>query len=181
MTQPATARRKLAVLPPLPPMQCDEGCDLCCSKPFPISETELVDVLAYANEHGIEARSQGALCPFFHDGRCAVYDARPAICELFGHMPNMRTGCERGYSGNVSDPAPYTAAHESLGPRTRFMHEALGRPVFDTMPEWASLLTRVDQLRMLEGLPTFTIATAVRPAEGAAPFVVITSNPKSIQ
>lgn len=85
--------------PLLPKMRCDAGCGLCCGA-APTIQSEFDSVAAYAKTHGITPRRQGVACPFYQDGTCAVYAARPTVCRWFGHTEHMQ--CPKGYNVNVT-------------------------------------------------------------------------------
>jgi Putative zinc- or iron-chelating domain len=85
-------------LPVLPPMRCDDGCGACCTLVV-ATRAEYAAVVALARQKGLTPRSDGLACPFYQEGRCSVYEARPAICRMFGHTE--RLVCERGYNVNV--------------------------------------------------------------------------------
>ena len=85
--------------PTLPIMQCDPNCGECCGPVF-CNRDELDRVKQYAKQHGVEPLRQGITCPFYQGGTCAVHPARPFICKLFGHSPNLV--CSRGYNRNVT-------------------------------------------------------------------------------
>jgi hypothetical protein len=114
--------RTLPVLPELPPMRCDAGCKLCCSEAVPVTEDELVRVVLFANEHDVDPKQgEPGMCPWYQGGRCSVYEARPLICQAFGHHPALR--CELGYNAEPLELEPLEAALRELGPPTRFLHE----------------------------------------------------------
>jgi putative zinc- or iron-chelating protein len=141
--------RTLPVLPELPPMRCDADCRGCCSEAVPVTEPELVRVVLYANERGIEPQeSDPRMCPWYQGGRCAVHEVRPLICHAFGHHPAL--DCERGYNANVSDVAPLEAALRELGPPTRFLHEVRRT---GTAEVCEAVWDRVQANRQRAGLP----------------------------
>lgn len=105
----------------LPPMRCDQGCGDCCGI-APATEAEYKKVLWVAKQKGIVPLRQGATCPFYQQGTCQVYDARPTICRLFGHTERME--CSRGYNVNVPD-ADTTRMMMANGRANRILHEAL--------------------------------------------------------
>jgi hypothetical protein len=110
-------------LPILPPMQCDKGCSDCCG-PVLCTDKEYEAVKRFVRSRGVRPVSQGVTCPYYQDGQCQVYDARPRICRLFGHSP--RLVCSKGYNTNVS---PSREREWMVGYKpTRWMHEALGTP-----------------------------------------------------
>lgn len=126
--------RKLKVIPP---MRCDSGCGDCCG-PAPATEQEYRKVLHVAKANGVVPRMQGETCPFFQEGACRVYDARPLSCRLFGHVERM--SCSRGYNVNVPEyfaqrmivknGLPKRILHEALVDAgiAKSLEEALGRP-----------------------------------------------------
>lgn len=158
-----TAKR-LPVLLDLPPMRCDEGCELCCSDVVPVSEAELVRVLAYANERGIAPQSSRPdLCAWYQFGRCAVYEVRPLMCQLYGHVDHPSLTCAKDpeYNANVGElPPPEAYAQRAeLGPTVRYLHEVLDAGMAD--PEASVWRARVqphvwdgiNQFREGSGLP----------------------------
>lgn len=111
----------------LPPMPCDRGCRDCCG-PVAASDREIRRILAYIEAHGIEPTRPPEMnhgvpvCPFFQEGRCAVYPVRPFVCRLFGHSPGLV--CSRGYNHNI---APGTEKkmlrlYEKQGPRRQLTY-----------------------------------------------------------
>jgi len=83
----------------LEPMQCDPDCGECCG-PVMCSEPEYDRVVLYAAKVGVEPVRNGDKCPWYQDGGCSVYEARPTACRLFGHVEGMK--CPRGYSAPVA-------------------------------------------------------------------------------
>jgi Fe-S-cluster containining protein len=92
-----TKRRKLPILPP---MRCDDGCGACCG-PAPITSAELEELRDYVLRNNIPIQDQGITCPAYLNGRCAVYEVRPMVCRLFGHVEGL--ACERGYNTNIPE------------------------------------------------------------------------------
>jgi Fe-S-cluster containining protein len=87
-------------LPVIPAMKCDDGCGECCGV-VPVTEAEYETIATYVASHDIKPREQGLTCPFWQDGRCAVYDVRPLLCKLFGHTPGMT--CSHGHNVNMRE------------------------------------------------------------------------------
>lgn len=159
--------RRLPVLLDLPPMRCDAGCDLCCSDVVPVSEAELVRVLAYANERSIEPQVlRPEMCVWYgaaEPGRCAVYAVRPLICQLYGHIdhPSLTCAKDPSYNANVGSlpPAKVQAARAELGPTVRYLHEVIDATM--DRPEESVWRARVqphvwdgiNQIRQSSGLP----------------------------
>lgn len=117
--------RTLPVLPEMPEMRCDAGCPECCWEVVPVSEAEMVRVVLYANEHGIEPQEDTVMCPWYQKGRCAVHEARPIVCRVFGHTDDAQMQCDRGYNANVS-PEVKKELHQAMrdkGSATRFLNE----------------------------------------------------------
>jgi Fe-S-cluster containining protein len=87
-------------------------------------EHEYRDVKQYAAAHGIRPKEQGLTCPWY-DGRCTVYDVRPFVCRMFGHVPEMN--CPRGYNVNISASAERRAKRDYGASRgtERMLHEIL--------------------------------------------------------
>jgi len=105
----------------LPPMKCDVGCGACCGV-VPATEREYQKVLVVARAKKLKLVRSGDTCPFYQEGACQVYDARPIICRLFGHSEKL--GCERGYNTNVPEADVARLSLEPGNP-TRVLHEAL--------------------------------------------------------
>ena len=110
--------KKLKVLPP---MKCETACGECCGI-APATEAEYRRVLAVARSKKLTIKNQGATCPFYQEGTCQVYDARPFACRLFGHVERMT--CPRGHNVNVPDDAARRMVMKNGFP-TRVLHEAL--------------------------------------------------------
>jgi Fe-S-cluster containining protein len=116
-----------------PPMRCDEGCDECCGV-VAASKAEFDAVVAFAAARGITPVKQGSMCPWFQGGRCAVYEARPIVCRLFGHTPTGE--CPRGYNANMTMQALRDTVHRGklavIGAgdfaKVRLLHEVCMTP-----------------------------------------------------
>lgn len=86
--------------PSLPVMQCDEDCGECCGPVF-CSPGEFGRIKQFVERNGVTPIAQGFLtCPFYQGGQCAIYEARPFTCRMFGHCSKMV--CPRGYNANVT-------------------------------------------------------------------------------
>lgn len=110
---------------PLPSMRCDTGCGECCG-PVLCRPEEYDAVLAHAAARGIEPERQGTTCPWYQHGECQVYDARPFICQLFGH--SKRLVCCKEYNTNISTVLErrLTDRHKPSLETGRWLHEILG-------------------------------------------------------
>lgn len=77
-----------------------------------------------ARQKGVTPVAQGMACPFYQGGKCSVYEARPTMCKVFGHVPEM--SCCRGYNVNV-DPMVVHQMIKSSGARGNavLLHDAL--------------------------------------------------------
>ncbi len=126
-------RKRLPVLA-LPPMRCDKGCGECCGI-VSVTAREQREVAAYVKEHGITPLWQGARCPLYQRGTCAVYPVRPRICKAFGHTWKME--CPRGYNENVDDAA-LRKWLLSEGPPGVTLHQLLGVPLPQGLAEAAA-------------------------------------------
>lgn len=84
----------------LPKMRCDHGCGECCGLAL-ATQVEFDRVVAFAKANNIEPVKQGTRCPWYQDGQCSVYQARPTVCRIFGHVDRMV--CPRGYNTNVAE------------------------------------------------------------------------------
>lgn len=111
----------MAKYPPLPVMQCDPNCGECCGV-VPCTQGEFVAVEAYAMENGLTPVAQGLTCPWYQNGGCAVHPVRPAVCRLFGHVPQLE--CPRGYNVNVGGTLKRKWDEKVQG-ATKFLHQAL--------------------------------------------------------
>jgi Fe-S-cluster containining protein len=110
-------------------MRCDQGCRLCCSDVVPVSEVEFQAVAAYAKSKGIRPQfSDAEMCVWYQAGRCAIHEARPLLCHLYGHVDHPSLTCPRGYNANLSTEREAKAVFEAqskLGAPVRYLHEIL--------------------------------------------------------
>jgi len=112
-------------LPVMVSMRCDAGCGECCG-PVPVTEAEVAKVRRHVAKYKIKARNNGeGACPFYA-GRCMVYEARPFLCRVFGHTPNLR--CPRGYNTNELRDEVVRGYLIHLGPATTTLIDEF-RPV----------------------------------------------------
>lgn len=65
----------------VPQFQCVEGCSDCCG-PVPMTRLEMSRIKARVGEY--EMFDKDLHCGLLKDGKCSVYDIRPAICRVFG-------------------------------------------------------------------------------------------------
>lgn len=125
----------------LPVMQCDVGCGKCCG-PVLCSEAEYAAVARHVREHRVTPKRQGPdVCPFYQNGQCAVYDARPVPCQLFGHIPAMT--CCNGHNVNISKSRERKIMARHVGDRgqPRALHEfAYGNDAFRLIADHLELL-----------------------------------------
>lgn len=105
----------------LPQMRCDTGCGECCGV-APATEAEYRRALMVARSKKLVLKRQGAACPFYQEGTCQIYDARPFACRLFGHVRGMV--CVRGYNTNIQDHEGKRMVMNN-GMPTRVLHEVL--------------------------------------------------------
>lgn len=70
-------------------------CGSCCGRFLPVTRREIKQVRRYAKEHGIKPRRDDYDCPFFICGRCAVYEARPLICQCYRCDQHKRNEFDR--------------------------------------------------------------------------------------
>lgn len=105
----------------LPVMQCDEGCGKCCGI-IPVTHEEFGAVRRFIRKNLIVPIDQGATCPFYQGGKCAVYDVRPVVCRMFGHSPKLV--CPYGYNTNISREAE-ERINRRYGKPTRVLHELI--------------------------------------------------------
>jgi uncharacterized protein len=78
----------------IPSFACKPGCSACCG-PVLMSRLEwsrIVEHLGYEPKGSFD----GPLtCPMLQDGKCSVYDIRPAVCRLFGAIKDQMV-CPEG-------------------------------------------------------------------------------------
>ena len=80
----------------IPTFACEPGCSACCG-PVLMSRLEwkrICDRLGYEPKGNFDAEHLD--CPMLKDGRCSVYDIRPAICRLFGAVDYKMLECPKG-------------------------------------------------------------------------------------
>ena len=110
----------------MPKMKCDTDCGECCG-PVVCSQPEYERVEKYAEENEISPADNGVTCPWYQEGECAVYPARPSTCRLFGHVESMV--CPRGHSVNVKLSVERRIVQNiilEMGPiPPRFLHESV--------------------------------------------------------
>ena len=110
----------------IPPMRCDDGCGDCCGI-VPCSESEYQSVLRYAKRKGLVPVVQDLTCPWFQNGKCSVYPARPLLCRLFGHIIGMP--CPKGYGSPIDEREAArmvrAAGYETRPGVNRMLHHAL--------------------------------------------------------
>ncbi len=108
-------------LPQLPSMRCDDGCGLCCGV-IVVRSQEFRRIEGLVRVRGLEPRRQGTRCPLYIEGKCSIYEGRPAVCRLFGHVE--RLNCPRGYNVNITrEQEARWQRHMSEGTGTRCLHE----------------------------------------------------------
>lgn len=137
---------KLRSLPILPAMQCDSDCGDCCQS-FAIPEADYQKIRRYVKTHNIKMANRPddpTRCPFHYNDTCNIYDVRPEICRIFGHLPTLK--CSRDYNVNVDSETAIQIdkAMKSRGVATRLLHELLneGRPgAVDVQALWQWLTT----------------------------------------
>jgi Fe-S-cluster containining protein len=82
-----------AALASIPVCECKPGCSACCG-PVMMSRLEWERIcarLGYTPKGSLESLT----CPMLVDGKCSVYDIRPAICRLFGTIKDKMV-CPEG-------------------------------------------------------------------------------------
>lgn len=108
-------------LPQLPSMQCDDGCGECCGVNF-VRREEFRRVEGLVKARGIKPVRQGLRCPLYQGGKCTIYESRPLVCRLYGHVELMN--CPRGYNVNISKEDERKWQMEmSQGHGVRSLHE----------------------------------------------------------
>lgn len=121
-------------LPIIPNMQCDVGCEECCHV-VGCNKKEYEDVIRFAELRNIKPVKQGLKCPWFQNGGCSVYDERPTVCRLYGHVDSPQMRCPRGY--NVNMPLEDVKRFDSLiylkREDVKFLHEIIPEYTFDTV------------------------------------------------
>jgi Fe-S-cluster containining protein len=89
--------RRLATLDDLlkgvPTFTCKEGCSDCCGI-VPMTRLEWKRI---QERTGITKQyDENGNCNLLKDGKCSVYDIRPAICRIFGASTEPRLQCPHG-------------------------------------------------------------------------------------
>lgn len=111
-------------LPQLPKMRCDAGCGKCCG-PVAVGADEYESIEFVVKALMVTPQRNGILtCPLYIDGKCAVYHARPLVCRMFGHVPEMV--CANGYDTPASEHARKkwdSAVRRSAKSGVRMLHE----------------------------------------------------------
>lgn len=86
------------LLKDVPTFECKPGCSACCG-PIALSKLELKRIV---DRTGINPKllltsfrlKTGCInCPLLKDGKCSVYDIRPAICRIYGASEHPRLKC----------------------------------------------------------------------------------------
>jgi Fe-S-cluster containining protein len=109
-----------ALLADVPPILCLAGCSDCCG---PIAMTRLEktricqrigqspkwlrNAMLKTFNDVVAKGDSGGSCPLLKDGRCSVYDIRPAICRVFGSSDGKYLTCPHG----CSPETPWTESH----------------------------------------------------------------------
>ena len=70
------------------PRGCKPNCGKCCGIVL-CNITEYRKIEAYAANHGVTPIRQGLMCPWYQCGKCQVYEVRPLMCRIFGHVKRM--------------------------------------------------------------------------------------------
>lgn len=94
--------------PKIPEMTCIPGCHDCCGAP-PFSRREQRQVHIEAQMRGIKwmelpddgaavpyGKTESLVCPFLGQNGCTIYEKRPLMCRLFGHVDHPRMKCPHG-------------------------------------------------------------------------------------
>jgi Fe-S-cluster containining protein len=110
-------------LPILPSMKCDDFCGSCCGV-VPASRGEYEAIVAFAKRKGITPLAQDHTCPWYQSGKCSVYEVRPTMCQVFGHVPEL--SCIKGYNRNVSGKIVKKMIEDSKAKKDHvLLHQAL--------------------------------------------------------
>ncbi len=90
----------------IPDMTCKAGCHDCCgAPPFSHREQRKVCFASQArdirwqnigNGAAVPIGKNGLDCPFLGSEGCTIYENRPTICRLFGHVDHPRMMCPHG-------------------------------------------------------------------------------------
>lgn len=111
----------------LPLMECRDDCGECCG-PVMAKDWEYQRLMSLVEKKGLTPLRQGLTCPWYQHGQCAMYEARPFVCRLFGHSD--RLVCCHGLNVNLPAAEERRITDAYLGDgdvkRSRWLHEALG-------------------------------------------------------
>lgn len=108
-------------LPQLPSMRCDDDCGECCGVNF-VRREEYRRIEGIVKARGIKPVRQGVRCPLYQSGKCTIYESRPLVCQLFGHVEAMN--CPRGYNVNIpADQQRLWQQQMAQGHGMRSLHE----------------------------------------------------------
>ncbi len=150
-------------LPVLPDMKCPVGCDACCSDVVPVTENEMVRIVAYANEHEIVPQvERPEMCVWWQKGQCAVWEVRPLICATYGHVDHPSLTCPIGHQQNVPDALATQLMYRfaSTATPTRFLHEVIDAAL--EVPEDSIWRARV-QAHVWDGMNVFRVKEGLAP------------------
>jgi Fe-S-cluster containining protein len=121
-----TARALRMAYRDIPTMTCKAGCSDCCGiAPFTKVEFDRVADLLPADSavtpvpggFGVTKVTAPSRCAFVTEAGCSIYDKRPAVCRLFGTLPeDPRMRCPHG----CKPARPLTRA-KAAGIMTRVM------------------------------------------------------------
>lgn len=111
----------------LPVMNCMR-CGDCCGL-IGCSQDEFAKVAAFIKRNKIQPRRQGMTCPFFKTDRCIIYEVRPLICRIYGHIDDPLMTCPHGCNVNISPEVKkriddkYFGEYNHRGQGLRMLHE----------------------------------------------------------
>lgn len=81
------------LLKAVPAFTCKEGCSDCCGM-VPMSRLEWKRI---QERTGLKSQfDENGHCALLKDGKCSVYDIRPAVCRIFGTSEHPRLTCPHG-------------------------------------------------------------------------------------
>lgn len=89
----------------IPQFQCVEGCSDCCG-PIVMTKLEAHRIAARTGQKSVTTDAHLKCSLLGSDGKCSVYDIRPAVCRVFGASESERLVCPHGRKpGNPMTPS----------------------------------------------------------------------------
>ena len=136
------------------------GCGECCG-PVYATEPEVRRIRRYVRDHGIEwhDRVNPLTCGFLReDNRCAIYEARPTACRMFGVIAEMQCSyfpeavrmnysADKAVAAGLFHPGEDKLLAEHFAPDEGAAMLAAMRPVKRVMEEMIELIDLSEGMR----------------------------------